>query len=33
LYFDKIRFAYFDCMILQREGAEKDYSRDGSECQ
>ena len=21
LYFDKIRFAYFDCMILQREGA------------
>ena len=26
LYFDKIRFAYFDCMILQREGAEKDYT-------
>lgn len=26
LYFDKIRFAYFDCLILQREGAEKDYS-------
>ncbi|MDR1716197.1 MAG: mannonate dehydratase [Prevotella sp.] len=25
LYFDKIRFAYFDCMILKREGAEKDY--------
>ena len=22
LYFDKIRFAYFDCMILQREGAD-----------
>lgn len=26
LYFDKIRFAYFDCMILKREGAEKDYT-------
>jgi len=26
LYFDKIRFAYFDCLILQREGAEKDYT-------
>ncbi|GHU63681.1 mannonate dehydratase [Bacteroidia bacterium] len=26
LYFDKIRFAYFDCFILQRKGAEKDYS-------
>lgn len=26
LYFDKIRFAYFDCFILNREGAEKDYS-------
>lgn len=26
LYFDKIRFAYFDCCILEREGAEKDYS-------
>lgn len=25
LYFDKVRFAYFDCRILQREGAEKDY--------
>lgn len=26
LYFNKIRFAYFDCYILKREGAEKDYS-------
>jgi mannonate dehydratase len=26
LYFDKIRFAYFDCYILEREGAEKDYT-------
>ena len=26
LYFDKIRFAYFDCMILQRAEAEKDYT-------
>jgi mannonate dehydratase len=26
LYFDRIRFAYFDSYILQREGAEKDYS-------
>jgi len=26
LSFDKIRFAYFDCFILNREGAEKDYS-------
>ena len=26
LYFDKIRFAYFDCHILKREGAEKDYT-------
>ncbi|MDR3652516.1 MAG: mannonate dehydratase [Paludibacter sp.] len=26
LYFDKIRFAYFDCYILNRTGAEKDYS-------
>lgn len=28
LYFDKTRFAYFDCYILQREGAEKDYTTD-----
>uniref|UniRef100_UPI00359C54EC mannonate dehydratase n=1 Tax=Bacteroides ovatus TaxID=28116 RepID=UPI00359C54EC len=28
LYFDKIRFAYFDCRILQREGAEKDYTSE-----
>ncbi len=28
LYFDKIRFAYFDCNILKREGAEKDYSAE-----
>lgn len=26
LYFDKIRFAYFDCLILQRAEAEKDYT-------
>lgn len=26
LYFNKVRFAYFDCCILQRESAEKDYS-------
>jgi mannonate dehydratase len=26
LYFDKIRFAYFDCCILKREGAEHDYT-------
>lgn len=26
LYFNKIHFAYFDCFILNREGAEKDYS-------
>lgn len=28
LYFDKIRFAYFDCLILNREGAEKDYTAE-----
>ena len=26
LYFDKIRFAYFDCLILQRAETEKDYT-------
>lgn len=26
LYFDKIRYAYFDCFILNRDGAEKDYN-------
>ena len=28
LYFDKIRFAYFDCYILNRKNAENDYSAD-----
>lgn len=28
LYFDKIRFAYFDCNILKREGAENDYTEE-----
>lgn len=28
LYFDKIRFAYFDCRILQRKGAEADYTAE-----
>ncbi|MDP4269782.1 MAG: mannonate dehydratase [Bacteroidota bacterium] len=28
LYFDKIRFAYFDTRILQREGAEQDYTAE-----
>ena len=28
LYYDNIRFAYFDCMILKREGAEKDYTSE-----
>jgi mannonate dehydratase len=28
LYFDKIKFAYFDCKILKRKDAEKDYSQE-----
>lgn len=28
LFFDKIRFAYFDIHILERKGAEKDYTPD-----
>ena len=28
LYYDRIRFAYFDIRILEREGAEKDYSEE-----
>lgn len=28
LYFDKVRFAYFDCYILNREGAEADYDEE-----
>lgn len=28
LYFNRIRFAYFDLRILQREGAEQDYTQD-----
>lgn len=28
LYFDKTRFAYFDCMILKREDAKEDYSKE-----
>lgn len=28
LYYDHIRFAYFDCKILEREGAEKDYTKE-----
>ncbi len=29
LYYDRIKFAYFDCHILQREGAAADYSPEG----
>lgn len=28
LYFDKIRYAYFDCVVLNRDGAEKDYTSE-----
>lgn len=28
LYYDRVRFAYFDTRILQREGAEKDYAEE-----
>lgn len=28
LYYDRIRFAYFDIKMLQREGAEKDYTEE-----
>lgn len=28
LYYDRIRFAYFDLRILEREGAEKDYTEE-----
>lgn len=28
LYYDRIRFAYFDIKILEREGAEKDYTEE-----
>ncbi|MDR0835817.1 MAG: mannonate dehydratase [Tannerella sp.] len=28
LYFDKIRFAYFDCYILERKNAKKDYTQE-----
>lgn len=31
LFFDKIRFGYFDCHILGRNGAEKDYSPEETE--
>lgn len=28
LYYDRVRFAYFDLRILQREGAERDYNEE-----
>ena len=28
IYYDKIRFAYFDCCILKRDGAENDYTKE-----
>lgn len=28
LYFDYVKFAYFDCCILKRDGADKDYSAE-----
>ena len=28
LFFNKLKFVYFDCYILKREGAEKDYNRE-----
>jgi mannonate dehydratase len=28
LYFDKIRFAYFDCKVLKRKGAGKEYTEE-----
>ena len=28
LYFDRVRYAYFDTKILEREGAEKDYTAE-----
>lgn len=28
LYYDRVRFAYFDTRILRREGAEKDYTEE-----
>ncbi len=31
LYFDRTRFAYFDCCILERNGAEKDYTAEEME--